>query len=287
MGIDPTAFTTADLSSSEVDATALATLAQHRPDLWSEIQRHPRCYPELAQWIDQQVAPQPQRPAAKPTADEWATWFRQTVGREPSMTEYQTAVANGEIAKHRDQSVQAMTDGAKQMAAGAKGFYDAKIAPAAQRAARSAQSALKSPRNGSGRAPSTAAAWTLRAFFAVAAAGFLGIISMFMPFVSAFGYSASLMQEWGEEVAGTLGIFVLVIALAVLALLFRRLWVQITASVVATIVGVLGMSVDFIAMSEIQQGVSAGSGLVLMTIAYTAITAGGITALVSSIRARK
>lgn len=48
-----------------VSAAELAQLAQHRPDLWSEIAQHPSCYPQLRDWIGQQQAAQGSEPAAK------------------------------------------------------------------------------------------------------------------------------------------------------------------------------------------------------------------------------
>src|SRR5699024_3563861 len=72
-----------------------------------------------------------------PTPEQWAAQFQQEHGREPSMSEYQAALAAGVIAAPGEQqpripdpSLQQMRQGFSQVAAGAKNLYGSRVAPA-------------------------------------------------------------------------------------------------------------------------------------------------------------
>lgn len=51
---DPSTYTAGEIAHPSVDAATLAQVASLRPDLWASILANPNCYPELAQWIQQQ-----------------------------------------------------------------------------------------------------------------------------------------------------------------------------------------------------------------------------------------
>lgn len=72
-------------------------------------------------------------PRTAVSADAWAQAFQADQGREPTMREFQAAQASGQIARDRDPSMRQMADGVKQFAAGAKGLYDSRVAPAVER----------------------------------------------------------------------------------------------------------------------------------------------------------
>lgn len=59
MSIDPSTVTAADLANPALDAHALHSIAQARPDLWPLIVEHPNTYLALNAWIGQQQAVAP------------------------------------------------------------------------------------------------------------------------------------------------------------------------------------------------------------------------------------
>lgn len=70
--------------------------------------------------------PPPSRPAMM-TPDDWAAQFTTQMGREPSMSEYQQAVASGVVGAPRDPSIQQMRDGVRQLAQGMGGFVSGRL----------------------------------------------------------------------------------------------------------------------------------------------------------------
>jgi hypothetical protein len=83
----------------------------------------------------QAVPPGPQVPPVV-TTEQWAAGFRRTHHREPTMSEYQAAVHAGLITPARwprDPAMQQMADGARQVANGARDFFNTKVAPAVEK----------------------------------------------------------------------------------------------------------------------------------------------------------
>lgn len=194
------------------------------------------------------------------------------------MSEYQQALANGEITKERDPSVQQMADGAKQIFSGAKNLYDAKVAPGAkeffsEKVAPAAKNAATSARRMSGESSNartgTLHVWTRRAPIILPAAAFLGIIALFLPIGSAFGMSINFFSnEVGGEGVLLLILMLLVIAGALAAIVTRTKWAKITAGVLGLIGGLFGIFDGFGNMINLsgERGISIGFGLVLLAI---------------------
>src|SRR5699024_5103218 len=127
-----------DLSDPNIDAQPLARLAETQPDLWPAIQRQPHCYPHHPEGIAQNLRQQHTSPGQPPPHDclpppgQWAAEFQRTNGREPTMSEFRDAQAQGAIARERkptDPSMQQMSQGARQLAEGARGFFTQRVAP--------------------------------------------------------------------------------------------------------------------------------------------------------------
>lgn len=299
---EPASFTLADLADPTISAATLGQIAGSRPDLWSAIVAHPNCYPGLAEWIGQQTqnpAPQPtaadhNQPAApQPVSEaEWTERFSSEQGREPLLSEYHAAVAAGEIIAERktgDVSMEQMAAGAKQMASGAKQYFTNTVAPAASGAAKSIHDAVNER---AARTPGSTM-WVIWTQVAIIVAAFVGLISLFMPLasVSVFGYSLSI-NFFAEELAGELGgnggegvilvfLMLLTMALAVISLVLRKRWARITASVVAIIVGLVGMFDGFVMMANFSRldYVSLGAGVVLLALMGTVLVVAGILTL--------
>ncbi len=232
----------------------------------------------------------------RPTADAWAAAFQQATGREPTMHEFQTALANGEIAKERDPSLQQMSAGARQIVAGAKGLYDSRVAPAIERsgakdfitgrvepAARGAMHATQRVAGESHPDASTALeTWAARALIALPCAAFFAIISLFLPAISGYGLSANYFND-GPDGEGALLLFAffLVIGAAVTGIISRRRWSRIAVGVIAVLVGLLGVGDGFGTMMSVSDGLSVGFGLVLLAVTSVVIVASGVVVLLS------
>lgn len=255
---------------------------------------------------DQSAVTPPNRPPSRPpnppraTPDSWSATFQQTHGREPTMSEYQQALANGEIlsnetgngeaAKERDPSVQQMSDGAKQLASGVKGFYDAKVAPGAKeffsdKVAPAAKNLASSARNMSGEnnaAPTGALqVWIQRAPLILPIAAFVGIIALFLPIATIFNYSVNFFSELaGGEGVVLLILMLLVIAASIAALVTRAKWAQITAGVIGLIAGFFAAFDGFGNMISISNaGFSIGFGLVVLAIVGVALLIAAVLTL--------
>ncbi|MGL3150443.1 hypothetical protein ACSS7Z_08760 [Microbacterium sp. A82] len=260
-------YTAAELADPSVGLQTLTQLAQERHDLWPWIIVHPNCSAELAAWIRPQLSAA-QTPSAV-TAEEWSARFQQTNHREPTMNEYQEAVRTGQIAaerKPRDPSAEQIAAGAKQMAAGAKDFFTTHVAPAAQEAARSVQSAVQEQRSAPQNGPK---GWMSWAPFALPVAAFLAMIALFLPIASGFGLSFNYFSEYaGGEGAILLVLMLLVIAASVTAIILRVKWARITAAVLGMIAGIVGAVDGFGTMISVSSisGASVGAGAVLLAI---------------------
>lgn len=291
---DPSSIGAFDLSDPAVGAETLAQIASTRRDLWPAILDHPNCYPALRSWIAQQMpsvpAPPTQPPASKPTTEQWAARFLQTNGREAAMSEYQQALADGEIAqepRRLDPTVQQMSEGARQMASGAKEFLTTRVAPAAQQALRSAQTSVSSsggPGTASGNPPGLVP-WINRAALGVPAAAFLAIISLFLPVASGYGLSAGWFSDFVPddlhgEGAALLVFFLLTIGTVIAMLLTKRKWARITAGIIGLIAGIFGAFDGFVNMGVVGgSSMSVGVGLVFLAIFSTVVLLGSILIL--------
>jgi hypothetical protein len=294
-----------DLSDPNIDAQTLARLAETRPDLWPAIQRHPNCYPQLQQWISQNLGQQPtasgQQPPHDflPTPEQWAAEFQRTNGREPTMSEFRDAQAQGAIARERkptDPSMQQMSQGARQLAEGARGFFTQRVAPTAVGAARTVQSSV-GDQVGQARKSSSWQAWVPIALPAFAV---IGLIALFFPAATAsasgFGFSVSDSQTFFDEDAGGLGWWLLILQLAVLgfgvtAIANRAKWARITAGTVGVVVGltaafsgfgIIGAASSYGGSSMgISASASPGPGAVILAIASLGMLAAAVLTLLT------
>lgn len=216
------------------------------------------------------AAARPSGPTAA-GADQWAAAFQQAHGREPTMSEYQQALARGEIAKERDPSVQQMTDGARQIATGVKNFYDARVAPAAKSAAGTAAAGTAAAWSATdqGAASNALAPWVRRGPFILAGTAFVGILALFLPIGSVVGMSVNFFSEGvrGEGIA-LLFLMLLIIAASAAVLVTRMKWARIAAGVLGLIGGLFGIFDGFGNMISLSgaRGVSIGFGLVLLAL---------------------
>ncbi|MGO1177669.1 MAG: hypothetical protein ACTMKZ_15975 [Brevibacterium aurantiacum] len=298
-----------NLSDPNLDPWTLARLAETRSDLWPAIQQHPNCYPELQHWISQQLGQQhyqppapsgQQQPQAPPrlTPDQWAAEFQQNSGREPTMSEFRDAQMRGEVGRERtavDPSMQQMTQGAKQLAGGAKDFFTNRVAPTAVGAARNVQTSV---REQAGQARS-GGGWQAWMPLALPASAVLSVIGLCLPAASAsasgFGYSFSDSQSYFNEDAGGIGwvllIFVLItLAFAVTAMVKRVKWSRITAGVAGIVTAIFAAISSFGIMGAVSDysgsgfGVSAsasvGPGAVILAIASVCMLAAAVLTLV-------
>jgi|GEM_PF-3552692 len=208
----------------------------------------------------------PQPPASKPSAQEWSQAFQAANGREPSMSEYQAAVAGGEIAQEgapeHDPSVERMTEGLKQFAQGAKGFYESKVAPAAKSTLDAAQRMGESESFGPKGAVGV---WLARAPFALAIFAFVAIIGLFLPALSVLGISVNYFSA-GTDGDGPmlLFFFLLVIAGVVGIVMVGKKWMRITTAILGALFGFLGMVDGFSNMTDLPPLASVGFGSVLL-----------------------
>lgn len=265
---DPANLSAADLSDPTIAAARLAEIAQARHDLWPLILQHPNVYPGLSDWIirqqpTQHASQQPQAPAAM-TAETWAAGFLQANGREATMGEYQAALAAGHIRKPVDPNIQHMTEGAKQLASGAKDFFREQVAPAAAGAVRNVQQAVNEQAQGQRRGTATWLSW---APFAVPATAALMIISLLFPVGNIMGQSFTFFhRELGGEGIWLLIGMLLVLGAGIFALVSRKRWATITTGVLALLLAVMGLYDGFGNagnLNSLPYG-SAGPGAVLL-----------------------
>lgn len=288
---EPASYTVADMADASIDAATLAQLAGAREDLWVAISLHPNCYPALAEWITQQSVPTPAPKVAAISAEMWAAQFQSHNGREASMSEYQNALAKGEIiqeAKSTDDAVAQIAVGAKQLASGAKEFLATRVAPAAAEAARSVQHTVTERAGEVQRS----GGWQMWAPFAIPVLAFMGFISLFLPAASAsaslFGsrisHKVSFFDEDAEGVGFMLLIFMLaVLALGVIAILKNVKWAKLAAAIAGIVVGLISLIIAISLMSSVggasssfggfSVNASVGAGTVFLFIASVLLVA--------------
>src|SRR5690625_2182219 len=242
-----------------LDAPALAQLASHRRDLWPAIQHHPNCYPELREWIGQQLA----QPEQKPTEEEWARNFQAQHGREATMSEYQTALQNREM-RRNNPTMEEFSEGAKRAVTGAKNFFDQRVAPAAKSAARQAQNAY-SRQSGSPQF----ALWSNRAPLILAGAALVAIFSLMMPIASMAGMSVNFFhEETRAEGIPLLILLIVTIGASTAAYLVPVKWLRITTGVIGAIAGLFATYDGFanVMIFSDMTGTSVGMGIILLGI---------------------
>ncbi|WP_311520064.1 hypothetical protein [uncultured Actinomyces sp.] len=175
-----------------------------------------------------------------------------------------------------DASVPQIKDGAEQFASGMKGFYDHKVAPAANDAFEVAKSSARQMQGKSSEG---------RTFFygpiILTGAGVLGLISLFLPIAHAFGSSINYFSELVHNEGMFLLIFMLaVISLGITAIMTSSRGVRIAAGVVGLIGGLFGVIDGVGSISGLSDtGVSIGIGLIFLTIASIAMIVGAVITL--------
>lgn len=191
---------------------------------------------------------QPAQPQGPVSPEQWTASFRQGSGREPSMAEYQAAVAAGRVAQApaHDQSWDKMQAGAAQVASGAKDFFQNRVAPAAQGAAREFQTAV------SDKSTTPMAKFVQIAGFVLPALALLSIIPIFIPAISVslFGASQSISFWQAGDGILLLIVFLLVVAGGVVAIVMKTKWAVITTAVL----GLVGAAVGLIDTISVMSG---------------------------------
>lgn len=281
---EPASYTLADMADASIGAATLAELAGAREDLWPAISAHPNCYPALAEWIAQQSVPAPAPKLAAISSEAWAAQFQRNNGREATMSEYQNALATGEIvqeARLAEDAVAQIAGGAKQLASEAKDFLTTRVAPAAADAARTAQ---------------RAGGWQMWAPFAIPVLAFMGFMSLFLPAASAsaaiFGNRISQKVSFFGEDAEGVGVMLLVFLLAVLALGVTSIvknakWAKLAAAIAGIVVGLISLIVTISLMANVGDSssnfgafsvnASVGSGTVMLFIVSILLVAASVT----------
>ncbi|MDY5128135.1 hypothetical protein ACRQF6_00910 [Actinotignum sp. GS-2025f] len=284
MMYDPRTMTLENLGDPQITARDLADVAAQRPDLWDAIAVHPQCYPALVSWIrERQAEAQGQQApahAAQPlTAEQWQARFQLDNGREPTLREYQEAVAQGAVAGPGvpDNSVGDMKEGLKQFATGAKEFVSNRVAPAvAQQAGAVRQSFATASAAGGIN-------WRTIVPAVLIGAQVLAMLSVFLPFASSFGFSVSMMS--GDSGVGATVLFCYFIAavFSTLALVIKKKWTMATAGGVGLLFGILLFigSMDALSkLSHFSEVASVGFGFILFILATIVNIAFSIWAIV-------
>ncbi|WP_247040224.1 hypothetical protein [Arthrobacter rhizosphaerae] len=242
---------------------------------------------------NQSQAPEPQsreqHAGQTMSAEQWAAAFQQEHHREPTMAEYQEALRLGHVASERrprDPSIQQMADGARQVAAGARNLYEAKVAPAAQSAAHSAKAAFDEQRQDP---KSSLQLWITRVPLILPAAAFLSIISLFLPIASIRRVSVNFFSRQLEQSDGGIILFLMLVVIgsSIATLVMKAKWARITTGASGVAAGLVGMINGFGNMASISSlsGASIGIGLVILALLSVVVAACGVLVLMSLRRA--
>lgn len=235
------------------------------------------------------------------SADAWAQAFQADQGREPTTSEFHAAQAAWQISRDRDPSMQQMADGVKQFATGARGLYNARVAPAVERsgakdfyqqrvapAAKSAgeriQQAVDEASTGADRPVGQLSIWMARAPMLVPAAALGAAISLFLPSASKHGESVNFFGDGaGGEGGFALAVMLAVIAAAVAMAVTRKKRAVVTTGALSGVAGLLAAIDGFGNMAGFasQSGASVGIGSVLLGLFGLALLAGGALVLLS------
>lgn len=200
---------------------------------------------------------------ARATAEEWAARFQAEHGREPSMTEYRAAVEAGEVRADQSRSVQQMSDGMRQVAAGARGFFDERVAPAARDARARVERSTAAAREEGGLL-SQIAPWARVAAIAEAGVAFVSIFTLFLPAATSMGVSASMMD--GEDGPLLLVLFLATVGAAVTLVLTGARWARWAAGIIGGLTGLVAVIDGFWTLMNVrgEPFISAGPGAVLL-----------------------
>lgn len=210
--------------------------------------------------VPRQTNPQPTPPpSGRPTPltpDAWAAQFQQRMGREPSMSEYQKAVADGIVGAPRDPSVQQMRDGMQQLAQGAGAFFDARVKPAMAQAGDRMKMSVTNGASGGGfvqSVPRVKGVSGLALVLPVAAV--LTIIALFMPVVTVAGQSLGWFNSDGAISDGPIILILCLLALAASGLIFAKgkRWAYILSGVLGILAGIVAAIDGFGSVNKIKE----------------------------------
>jgi|GEM_PF-4736657 len=180
---------------------------------------------------------------------------------------------------HQDQSVQQMSDAAKQFAAGAKDFYTARVAPAAKDAIRSVQQAADDQRRDQQPGMRRWSGWGP---FLLPSVAFVALVSLFLPAVTAFGISMSYFSDATEGEGGILlTLFLVVIIASVVVLALPATWLRVITGILGIIVGLIGAMDGFGTITNVSHHAAVGAGLVLLTTFSIALIFAGLLTLLN------
>lgn len=234
------------------------------------------------------------------STDQWAAAFQQDNCREPTLAEYQEALRLGHVASEhrpRDPSLQQMADGARQVAAGAKSLYEAKVAPAVERsgakeffnekvapAAQSAAHSAKAAFDEQRQDPQgSLQRWIARAPRILPIASFLAIITLFLPIASISGFSVNFFSKELDQSDGGFILFLMLVVIgsSIATFILKAKWARIAAGASGVVAGLVGMTNGFGNMASVssQSGASVGIGLVLLALLSVMVAACGVLVL--------
>ena len=115
-----------------------------------------------------------------------------------------------------------------------------------------------------------------------AAAGFVALLSLFMPAATTvFGYSVDFFSDGGDGVI-LLVLFLVVIGCSIGAMVVRHMAVGVTTAVVGILSGLAGLMDGFLVMINVvgEEAASVGVGALLLTVASVALVAGSVAILI-------
>ena len=179
----------------------------------------------------------------------------------------------------KDQSIRQMSDGAKQIAHGAKELFADHVAPTTRSAARSVKQALAEQKRG--QKPGVQG-WMSWAPFALPVSGFLGIFSLFLPMATGYGRSLNFFSRSETRGEGffLIVVFLLVIASSIYLLVSNTKRSRIIAGSIGGIGGLVGCIDGFGNMAIISDGYgSVGAGAVLLSLLSSIILVASILVL--------
>lgn len=174
----------------------------------------------------------------------------------------------GQPQTNRDPSVQQVADGARQVAAGAKGLFVTRVAPAAQSVGRSVRQVVNEAADKPGQS-NPLPGWARWAPPALAGCAFFVLLALFLPAASVLGFSANLLSDdFNGEGWFLLVLLLVTIAAAGVATLRPARWSRLTAGIIGTLVALVGVIDGFMLMSQVggTRGMSVGPGLLFLTL---------------------
>ncbi|MEU3018942.1 hypothetical protein ABZ635_16265 [Nocardiopsis sp. NPDC007018] len=289
---DPASYSAQELADPRVDATTLRHVAAARPDLWQSILNHPNCDAELAAYLRQNSRPATPPPGGHPQGPPHAQGPQTHPGAAPQQgppPQYgpqppagpppQGAPQTEGQPSQASQGAQQMAAGAKDLANGAKAYFTNTVAPAAVSAAQTVSQR-------SGQASGTLH-WSIWCRFAIPALALVGIISLLLPLGSvSYGGRTEHFNYFSPDAPGEEGVlmltfYIFVIVFGVVSLLTGQRWALITVAVMGIVTGVFGMLNGFGNASRISSEAyaSAGFGAILLGISGLALIVAAVITL--------